>query len=308
MSRTPLLQHTIQEPTSVEGVGYWNGREIRVEFRPAEPNSGVFFVRENSEDGRTVRIPAHVSYRVDTPRRSDLERDGVVIAMVEHALASLRGLEIDNCEIHVTETEMPGLDGSALPFVRAIQKAGRRPQDASLQILHIEKTIRVGDDDAWIEVEPVDDGLTHLAYLLDYGENNSIGRQCAELTLTPDAFVDSIARARTFLLQDEAEKLQRQGLGERTTFQELLVFGDDGPIDNELRFGNECARHKLLDMTGDLAMAGIRIAGRFTAFRSGHHLNAELVREILSSAQASGVRIEVAMDGVPVESLTSTSS
>ena len=305
MSRTPLLQHTIQEPTSVEGVGYWSGRYIRVEFRPAEPDSGVFFVREDLENSHAVRIPAHVSYRVDTPRRSDLARDGTAIAMVEHALASLRGLEIDNCEIRVTGNEMPGLDGSAFPYVEAIQEAGTLTQNAPLQVLHVKKTIRVGDSNAWIEVEPVDDDLTHLAYLLDYGEENAIGRQRAELTLTPEGFIGSIAQARTFLLQQEAEKLQSQGLGTHTTFQELLVFDEHGPIENELRFVYECARHKLLDMTGDLAMAGIRLAGRFTAFRSGHQLNAELVREILAADQASSDRSDTTMTESRAKSLSS---
>jgi UDP-3-O-acyl-N-acetylglucosamine deacetylase len=121
-----------------------------------------------------------------------------------------------------------------------------------------------------------------LQYELDYGPRSAIGRQALELALAPDVFRRELASCRTFTLKAEAEAIQRQGLGRHVAFRDLLVFDDNGPIDNQLRFPDECVRHKILDMAGDLALAGCELIGRFSAFRSGHHLNAELVRAVLA--------------------------
>ena len=276
----------------VEGFGYWSGLDVRVEFRPAPPDSGVVFVRADFDEPR--RIPAVVDYRVEIPRRTTLADDNATVEMVEHVMASLAGLQIDNCEIWVDRAEMPGCDGSSRPFVNALLSTERIAQPALRETLVITSTTRVGDDQCWVEASPEPYGTLSLHYLLDYGVQSSIGRQTIELCLSPRSFCTELAAARTFILQQEAEWLRQQGLGERVTCSDLLVFDTRGPVGNQLRFADECVRHKTLDLVGDLALAGCDIQGRITAFRSGHRLNAELIQELLLQDQFVRQRCRVA--------------
>ena len=128
-------------------------------------------------------------------------------------------------------------------------------------------------------------GKTILHYELDYGSGSPIGRQSLEISLSPRHFHINLAPSRTFLLESEAAAIKAQGLGQRATFKDLLVFGSRGLIDNQLRFPDECVRHKMVDMVGDLALAGCDLVGRFVAYRSGHRLNAEMVRAIAAQAE-----------------------
>ena len=200
-------------------------------------------------------------------------------------MAALAGLQIDNCEAWVNQPEMPGCDGSSLPFVEALSAAGVVEQDAPRRRKVIRRTIRVGDEGSWIEARPCCSGKMVLRYELDYGSGSAIGRQSLEVSLSPRHFHINLAPSRTFMLQAEAEAIKALGLGQRATFKDLLVFGPRGPIDNELRYPDECVRHKMVDMVGDLAMAGCDLVGRFVAYRSGHRLNAELVKVIAAEDQ-----------------------
>jgi UDP-3-O-[3-hydroxymyristoyl] N-acetylglucosamine deacetylase len=273
-------QRTIAAPALVEGVGYWSGKDVRVEFRPAPAGSGIVFVR--SDLSGCPRIPASVEHRVEQPLRTVLQCGEAGVEMIEHIMASLAGLQIDNCELWVNHAEMPGADGSCLPFVEALRSAGIVEQDSIRRQQVIHKTIRLGDGKSWIEARPCSSGKMVLRYDLDYGAGNPIGRQSLEISLSPRHFHLNLAPSRTFLLESEAAAIQARGLGQRTTFKDLLVFGPRGPIGNQLRFPDECVRHKMLDMVGDLALAGCDLVGRFVAYRSGHRLNAELVRAIVA--------------------------
>ena len=200
--------------------------------------------------------------------------------MVEHVLAALAGLQIDNCEIHVDRAEMPGFDGSCLVFVEALAKTTIVSLDSPRDATHVSSSIRVGTKDAWIQAEPVEHGQMELTYQLQY-QSPAIGIQSHEALITPDTFLTQIAPARTFVLIEEAQQLKQQGLGQRVTYQDVLVFDDNGPLDNELRFANECARHKMLDMIGDFSLSGTDLIGKFTASRSGHRLNSQMVFALL---------------------------
>lgn len=281
----PRHQRTLAQAAEVRGIGYWSGRDVRVEFRPALPDTGLVFVRGDVPSH--PRIPALVSYRVDQPRRTVLSSQGVTVEMVEHILAALAGLQVDNCEIWVDAPEMPGVDGSSLPFVAALDRAGIVTQPVARSQLVVREVTRLGDDDCWIEARPHESGLA-LRYRLDYGPGNAVGRQSLGLELTEERFRRELAPSRTFLLHREAEALKLQGLGLRATYRDLLVFGDDGPIDNPLRFPDECVRHKTLDLCGDLALAGCDLVGEFSAYRSGHRLNAELVKVLLAEGEWIG--------------------
>ena len=269
----------------MEGFGYWTGLDVRVEFCPAPPHTGIVFVR--TDLGRSCRIPAVVSNRVEIPRRTSLGAQGSTVEMVEHVMASLAGLQIDNCEVHVSRAEMPGCDGSSRPFVEALLSTERVTQPERRAKVVICETTRVGDDSCWVEASPAPAGGLSLCYLLDYGSEGPIGRQRIDLQLSPQVFRHELSSARTFILRHEAEWLRDQGLGERVTCSDLLVFNDTGPVGNLLRFPDECVRHKALDLVGDLALAGCDIEGRVVAYRSGHRLNAELVQSLLCEAVAA---------------------
>jgi UDP-3-O-acyl N-acetylglucosamine deacetylase len=273
-------QRTIAGTTAVDGIGYWNGRDIRVEFRPAEADQGIVFVRGDLPG--CPRIPATVASRVEIPRRTALRVGDASVEMVEHIMAALAGLQIDNCEIWVNQSEMPGCDGSALPFVAALRETGAVEQNAPRERFTLRSAIRLGNEECWIEARPGVPGKLTLQYELDYGAGNPIGRQSLEILLSPRFFHLNLAPSRTFLFEREAAALQDRGLGLRTTFRDLLVFDADGPIGNELRFPDECVRHKIVDLIGDLSLAGFDLCGHFVAYRSGHRLNAELVRAIIA--------------------------
>jgi UDP-3-O-acyl N-acetylglucosamine deacetylase len=276
-------QQTLARSASVAGYGYWSGRDVRVEFRPAPPDAGVVFVRGDVAGG--TRIPALVSRRVEAPRRTTLRAAGASVEMVEHVLAALAGLRIDNCEVWVDAPEMPGCDGSSLPFVEALDAAGIVRQDAARGKLIVKEITRLGDEDSWIEARPAPAGGLSLKYRLDFGRDNPIGRQTLALEVTPDSFRRELAPSRTFMLKEEGAWLRSQGLALRPTTKDLLVYDESGPIDNPLRFADECVRHKLLDLVGDLALAGCDLEGQFIAHKSGHRLNAELVRVLLTEGE-----------------------
>lgn len=277
------LQTTIRQAVQLGGRGYWNGRDVQLEFRPAEENTGITFIRKDCPN--RPRIQANVLNRVKGPRRTTLVSGGTCVEMVEHVLAALAGMRIDNCEIHVDQAEMPGCDGSADAFVRSLLQAGIEQQASPKTVWSIRDVIRVGNEHSWIQCEPSPTGNMELGYQLHYWQP-SIGRQEFSCVNTPEIFQKEIARARTFLLQSEANLLQQQGLGLHVSYDEILVFEDSfGPIGNELRFSNECARHKVLDMIGDFALVGADIEGRFTAYRSGHHLNSQMANALINHAE-----------------------
>lgn len=273
------LQRTISEPVAVEGFGYWSGLDVRVEFRPAPAGSGIVFVRDDI--GLEARIAARAEYRIDVPRRTNLRLGGVLVEMVEHAMAALAGLQIDNCEVGVDQSEMPGCDGSSLAFVEAFDSVGTVEQDAEVSLLEITEVVRLTDGESWVEARPAVDGRYRIEFELDYPYDEVIGRQSVAMEVTPERFRRDLAPCRTFILEREAKALIQQGLGGRVTPQDLLIFSDDGPVENDLRFENECARHKALDLIGDLALAGSQIEGQIVAYRSSHKLNAALARELV---------------------------
>lgn len=281
----PRRQRSIASTAAVEGFGYWSGKDVKVEFRPAAADSGIVFVR--CDLPHQVRIPAIVANRVETPRRTTLRSHGASVEMIEHIMAALGGLGVDNCEVFVTAAEMPGCDGSSLPFVNALVEAGIVEQESLRPALIVRETTRLGSGDSWVEARPGSGGLS-IKFHLDYGQGNAIGRQTLTLPVTPDSFRRELASSRTFMLKSEADWLLAQGFGKRATPKDLLIFDSEGPVDNELRFHDECVRHKTLDLVGDLALAGCDLVGHFVAYRSGHRLNADLVRVLLTEGGMVG--------------------
>lgn len=279
--RARRFQTTLNGPCSVSGRGYWTGAPVTVTFLPAPADSGICFFRDDIPHFPSV--DALATSRVGMPMRTGLKADECEVDMVEHIMSALYGLQIDNAEVHVTSPEMPGMDGSSLAYVLALDSVGKTQLRSRRETFCVRETLRVANGRSWIEVHPTGSSRLEIEYRLDYGKDSSIGCATFEIALNEDNYYHQVAPARTFISQAEAESLQSQGLARHVTERDLLVFGDEGPINNQLRFADECARHKALDLIGDLALAGIDVIGRVVAYRSGHQLNgqmAEMIRTV----------------------------
>ncbi len=261
--------------------------------RPAPPNSGICFVR--TDQNPPVRISAVVENVSKRARRTSLRNGTVAIETVEHCLSACAGLNLDNLQIELNANELPGADGSSLAFVNALRSGGVREQDCPRSPYVIADVVRVVEGDSeLIALPPLDPNANalELAYDLDYGAGNPIGRQSYRTQITPETFEANIAPARTFVLAHEADELRAAGLGTHLGYDDILVFGDAGPIENRLRFPDECVRHKVLDLLGDLTLFGRPLVGRVYARRSGHSLNHAIVRALRSQEESK--RREVA--------------
>lgn len=282
------FQQTLSRPCQVTGRGYWSSQPITVSFLPAPASTGVQFVRTDLPD--QPRVQAIADHRIDMQLRTRLANGPAMVDMIEHVMAALYALRIDNVEVHCNGCEMPGLDGSSHAFVLALESAGRTIQKTERATHVISQPMRVGNESQWVVAYPAppSHGLT-IEYQLDYGPGSSIGTSSFSTPVNEFTFSRELAEARTFVTQAEAEQLQSKGLGTHVTTRDLLVFGEQGPIDNTLRFPDECARHKALDLLGDLALTGIDIVGRIVAHRSGHQLNGQLASQ-LRQAYHSGTQ------------------
>ena len=269
-------QRTLARTAEVEGIGYLTGKTVHLRFRPAPANTGVVFVRVDL--GPQACVAAHIDNVTGTNRRTTLGDGLLQVGLVEHVLAALSGLRIDNCYVELDAPEPPGLDGSSQAFVDALRGAGVTLQTERKSLWAVSRSVVVRHPEATIAIHPPKNLELRVSYLLDYGMMSPIHRQIYTVEVTPESFASEVACCRTFLLEQEAMVLRQQGLGPRTQITDLLVFGPHGPIENSLRFANEPARHKVLDILGDLALLGEQVCGHIVAYRSGHPHNAELVR------------------------------
>ena len=282
MSVTPEeQQRTLRSPATVTGRGLFTGLPVTATLRPAPADHGVQFRRTDLEG--TDPIPATVEYLVDTPRHTSLKLGDAEVQTVEHCLSAIAGLGVDNVLVELSNLETPCGDGSAMPFVDAIQAAGFEELDAPRRSLTLTEPVTVREGDAMIAALPNSGAGLDLLYDLDYGDLNPIGRQLQVFALDDDSpYIRDIAPARTYALLEEAEAMRERGMFSHLSPKDMLVLGEHGPIDNELRFTDEPARHKLLDMIGDLSLIGRRLNARIVARKSGHALNHRLAREILA--------------------------
>ncbi|MCK6485347.1 MAG: UDP-3-O-acyl-N-acetylglucosamine deacetylase [Phycisphaerae bacterium] len=277
-------QCTIEKTAEIRGRGLFTGEQVTLRFNPAPADSGIVFVRADAPS--PVRIPAHVENVTKRSRRTSLRNGTLSIETVEHCLAAMHGLGIDNVEIELTGGELPGGDGSSQVFVDALQSAGIVDLPAERHPLVIDQTIRVAEGDAELIALPGSPEELNILYDLDYGDSGPIRRQIYALRLSPESFCREIAPARTFVLEEEAQQFRAAGLGLHLTYSDLVVIGQNGVVENEFRFENECVRHKILDLIGDLMLAGRPIYGKIIARKSGHSLNHELVRKLLEALEA----------------------
>lgn len=280
---------SIAQPCSFTGLGLFSGTPATVVVHPASSPDGFVFSRRGkripalvdhvSRDAAHTCVPAAIPGRNTTLASSDTS-----VATIEHLLSALAGLGITDALIEVDGPEIPILDGSALPFVEALRSAGTRTLDAPLDPLVLNLPVQALDaTGGQIVAMPRPSPGFSITYELNYGPNAPIRFQSARWMGEPEKYVAEIAPARTFCLKREAEAMKNLGLFSHITTKDMVVVGDDGkPIDNDWRFSDEPARHKLLDLIGDLALLGRPIQGDIIANRSGHALTHAFVKQLRS--------------------------
>jgi UDP-3-O-[3-hydroxymyristoyl] N-acetylglucosamine deacetylase/3-hydroxyacyl-[acyl-carrier-protein] dehydratase len=261
----------------------FGGEEAKAVFRPAPVNSGVVFAR--TDVAEPARISAIVANVVERGRRTTLKKGSVSIETVEHCLAAVSALEIDNLIIEVEGSEMPAPDCSSAEYFKVLKRSGLVEQPEKRKELFISEPVSITSGDASIYALPYSDEGLNITYDLDYSGHTGIGRQIFSCRVTPDGFEKHLAAARTFLLEAEAKQFQARGIGAHLSPRDILVINSDGPIKNSFRFPNECARHKIVDLIGDLALTGRAVNGRVVAYKSGHSLNQQLARKLYEAAE-----------------------
>jgi UDP-3-O-[3-hydroxymyristoyl] N-acetylglucosamine deacetylase/3-hydroxyacyl-[acyl-carrier-protein] dehydratase len=277
------LQKTIKSEGKVRGRGLFGGKEAKVVFRPAPADSGVVFVRTDVPEA--VRINAVVTNLAERSRRTTIKKGSVSIETIEHCLAALSAMEIDNVLVEVDGLELPAPDCSCAEYFKVLKRTGVVEQQVSRKEFVISEPISIVAGDASIYALPYSDDGLNITYDLDYSGHTGIGRQIFSCQLTPDSFEKNLAPARTFLLEAEAKQLRARGMGTHIGPRDILVIDSDGPIKNSFKFPNECARHKIVDLIGDLALVGRAVKGRIVAYKSGHSLNQQLVRKLYEAAE-----------------------
>ncbi len=282
------VEHTLASRVQCTGIGLHSGKPVDLVLRPAAAGTGVLFVRTDLD--REVRFPARPEWVTDTRLATTLGNGRVELQTVEHLIAALRGMGVDNCTVEVDGPELPIMDGSAAPFVYLIQQAGLSPQRREQRRLVIRRPIEVREGNRYARIVPSRD--FKISVSIDY-KHPAIGRQALQnLVVRPKHFAREIAPARTFGFLKEVQQIQAHGLGLGGSLQNAIIV-DGGKILNRegLRFPDEFVRHKALDLIGDLALLGLPIQGHVKTMRSGHELHRALMAEIRANPRCWTVEV-----------------
>ncbi len=272
-------QQTISKSAFLSGIGLHSGNPASLAIHSAPPNTGIVFVKH--VENHIQSCPANIAFLGQTDHCTSLESESFQVQTVEHVLSALAGLEIDNAYVELQGQEIPAADGSALPFVEILQNCGVISQDQPRSYIKIVEPITVEDGRRTITVTP--SALPTISYFIDF-PHPLIQQQAYEHTCSTQDFQKNIAGARTFAFRQEVEFLWSRGLGLGGSLNNTIVFSDTGLInEEELRFSDECVRHKVLDLIGDLALLGTPVIGHFIAKYAGHTLHTQLVQAILNN-------------------------
>jgi UDP-3-O-[3-hydroxymyristoyl] N-acetylglucosamine deacetylase len=295
------LQTSIRKPVRCDGVGLHTGVSVSIVLSPAPPDHGIVFV----VGPERVPVPVLPESLLNGHYATTIGAEGIQIQTVEHLLAAVRGLGIDNLLIELDGPELPAMDGSAAPFVSLLYAAGRETQVAVRPApLKVTEAIRVGDEHRWLQILPAAD--FRISYTLDH-EHPAVGMQVASFVPTERVFVEELAPARTYGFLKDLELLRQQGLALGGSLANAVVVGQERILNGALRFQDEFVRHKILDVIGDLALLGRPVVGHVVARNAGHALNHLLVREIVKAARRweavaprrSAVHVEAPWEGAP---------
>ncbi|QGY41002.1 UDP-3-O-acyl-N-acetylglucosamine deacetylase [Pseudodesulfovibrio cashew] len=271
-----MLQRTIHKTVRCTGIGLHSGKQVELVLRPAAEDTGILFSLKNGS-GSTFLTPAP-SLVVETGLATVLGDGRETVATVEHLLATVSGMGIDNIHIEVTGRELPIMDGSAASFVYLLKQAGVRKQSRSRRVLAVKKNVEFEQDGKFIKARPYDGFL--VDYTIEFA-HPLIGTQQMRLEITPENFSSEIAKARTFGFLKEVDYLHANGLALGGSLDNAIVLDEYGVLNAEgLRFKDEFVRHKLLDFVGDMAVIGAPLQGRFEVFASGHAMNNAFLRHL----------------------------
>lgn len=277
---------TLESSVTVHGHGLHDGRAVQLTLRPAPLGSGVAFVR--SDLPGAPRIPAHVDHVQATQLATTLGAHGASVSTVEHLLAALSALGVDDVEVSLDGPEVPILDGSAARWVEYIRRAGLVAEARRRRVLVVEQAVTVRDGDRWARLEPAP--ALELVAFVDF-RHPALPAGTRRYVASPDAFVRELASARTFGFARDVAAMHARGLALGGSLANAVLLDDDGVVNPEgLRFPDELVRHKLLDAIGDLALLGSPLVGRYVGHKSGHLLNTRLASALLATPGAASVR------------------
>jgi len=276
-----IRRRTLASERSLSGIGLHSGETVHLRFVPAPAETGIVFVRS---DLGGAKIPALIENAGPSFYATVLQRDGATVSTIEHLMAALYAMQVDDLTIEVSAGEVPILDGSAQPFVAAILDAGFLESDTVRQYIHVTRPVTVTHEEKRISVHPCPE--YRVTYAIDF-DHPALGYQ--ELTASlwrADQFVEKLAPARTFTFEHEVEALRKRGLARGGSLENAVVVGPAGLLNPPLRFPDEFVRHKMLDLTGDLSLLGRPLRGHVVAYRAGHDLHARLARAIANAKDA----------------------
>jgi UDP-3-O-[3-hydroxymyristoyl] N-acetylglucosamine deacetylase len=279
-----LKQRTLRNPIKAVGIGLHTGQNITMELLPADVNTGINFIRKDIDE--SLLIPAIAENVGDTSLSTALIKDDVKISTIEHLLSAIAGLGVDNCLIKVDGPEVPIMDGSSSPFVFLIQSAGLEDQNALKKFIKVKKEITVTREDAYASIKPFNGFKVSFKVDFDHPVHKKLPSESI-IDFSSTSFVKEVCRARTFGSWNEKELLQSKNLALGASVSNAIVFGEEKILNEEgLRFNDEIVKHKMLDAIGDLYLLGGNLIGQFSGYKSGHALNNQLLRKIISDTDA----------------------
>lgn len=279
-----LKQRTLRNSIKAVGIGLHTGKNITMELLPADINTGINFIRNDVDEA--LLIPAIAENVGDTSLSTALIKDDIKISTIEHLLSAIAGLGVDNCIIKVDGPEVPIMDGSSSPFVFLIQSAGLEDQNALKKFIKVKKEITVTRDDAYASIKPFNGFKVSFKVDFDHPVHKTLPSESI-IDFSSTSFVKEVCRARTFGSWNEKELLQSKNLALGASVSNAIVFGKEKILNEEgLRFNDEIVKHKMLDAIGDLYLLGGNLIGQFSGYKSGHALNNQLLRKIISDSDA----------------------
>lgn len=289
-SRRMQKQSTLREEARCVGIGLHSGRKVTLSLKPAPADSGIVFRRLDT-DG--IEIPATAEHLSHINHATCLARNGFRIETVEHVLAAFNALGVDNCVVELDGAEVPIMDGSAAPFIYLIHEAGIRTLATPRRYIKLTRSVSVAEGGRFVAAYPSD--ALRLSYTINFDHPLLRHQECS-LDINEDSFAEDIAPARTFGFMKDVELMRQNGLALGGSLDNAVVLGETGVLNNPLRFPDECVRHKILDLLGDLVLLGKPLLAHVVALRAGHALHTRLVQAVLADESAWELSVEPARE------------
>ncbi|MDD5355261.1 MAG: bifunctional UDP-3-O-[3-hydroxymyristoyl] N-acetylglucosamine deacetylase/3-hydroxyacyl-ACP dehydratase [Candidatus Omnitrophica bacterium] len=302
-------QKTIKKEAEVKGIGIHTAKPVKVKLIPAQADTGIVFKRVDLADAPAIKVDSDCLLDGHTSlRQTSIGSGNAEVHTIEHLMAALAGLKIDNVVIEIDNCEVPGLDGSSADFVKILKEAGIKELDSKQRAIVLKEPVWVQDGDAFICALPSD--KFRVSYTLHHDSSLFLKTQYLDISLKDDVFEKEVSRSRTFVVEGEIEKLLAQGFGKGANYDNTLVVSEKGVVKNKLRFEDELLRHKVLDLIGDLYVLGRPVVAHIIAVRSGHFLNHQLVKKISKvfnrqniAAIKSGIHIEPGQNELDIQTI-----